>query len=391
MTHYRRFRILAAVLVALALGVTFIVPRVRADQNTVNVNGSTQMYTLGSLLTNRFHGNRPDVYFSVNPNSSQFGFDNTCLGSTQIGMSDVYIQDYQLQEPNCSDMIGIPVAISAVAVAYNLPGKSLNERLSDAFTLAHPVKLTTQVLADIYTCKVTHWNDPAITSLNPGLPLPSARIQAFVSAEPGGAGFVFNQWLSSSVSGWQAATGTGLQPQWPANCSIGQPSSGAMVTAIHSTPYSVGFAGFDYTISYHLQAAALKNASGVFLTPSLSGLSIAINQALHYNLPGHHGISTDFRTSFVSVLGHSAYNPACFEFFLVHKNLRSFNPNATLRRNIKDFLWWSVQDNGGQTFIEQIEFKSIKKGSAKELAHGFVPVPAELRAAIRNLVDGIPV
>ena len=46
-------------------------------------------------------------------------------------------------------------------VNYNLPG------------MKTPLNLNGTVLAQIYTGKITTWNDPAIAKLNPGVTLPS--------------------------------------------------------------------------------------------------------------------------------------------------------------------------------------------------------------------------
>ncbi len=355
----------------------------------MTITGSTQMYTLGALLADRFTNENPQLNLRINvsPSSSQFAFDGTCSGSADIGMSDVYIQDAQLEETGCSDMLAIPVAISATPIVYNLPGSYFTQRTGDRFTLVHPVRLTAQVVASIYLGVVKRWNDPTIAALNPGMPLPAQRIQVFNSSEPGGSGFVIDQWLASTDARWAKQVGVGLQPAWPAG-SIGQASSGAMVQAIKATPYSLGFAGFDYAISYQLQAAALKNASGFFVTPSLNGLSVAINEALKVGMP------KDFRRPFVVVKDPKgsathAFNPACFEFFLVHKDLRTLYGNAALRQAIKSFLAWAIDSNGGQKFIEEIEFRKIGSARSEELAHGFIPVPQELRKAIADRVSSI--
>jgi phosphate transport system substrate-binding protein len=239
------------------------------------------------------------------------------------------------------------------------------------------------VIAEIYMGTITRWNDPAIVKLNRGMPLPAQHIRAFNSAEPGGSGFVFDQWLALTDPTWSKAVGVSLQPAWPTNGSIGQPSSGSMVQAILSTPYSLGFVGFDYAISNHLQAAALQNAAGVFLTPSLNGLSYAINKALALGMPA------DFRRSFVNVADRNAFNPACFEFYVVHKNLAAKYSDVPLRQAIKAFLEWAVDSNKGQQFIEEIEYRKIGRGSQEELAHGFIPVPEILRGAIKAQVDAI--
>jgi phosphate transport system substrate-binding protein len=379
-------RILCSALVALSVCALPMHPGqmpAHAGGTEFTITGSTQMYTLGALLAQQYTKLHPNVTIGVQPSSSTFGFDNSCTGATQIGMSDVYILDDQLRELDCGDMIGIPVAISATCVVYNLPGSSFKATTADKFTLVHPVKLTAAILSGIYRGTIKTWNDPAIKALNPGMSLPSARIRAFNTAEPGGSGFVFDQWLALSDAAWNKAVGVSLQPSWPVGFSTGTPSSGTMVQQIQNTPYSIGFVGFDYAISNKLQAAALKNASGVFHTPSLNGLSVAINDQIQQGLPG------DFRRTFVTVTGKDAFNPADFEFFVVHRDLTQKFPLSDVRAAMKAFLAWAVDSNGGQKFIEQIEFRKVGNANAQELAHGFIPVPDALRQAIQAQVQSI--
>ena len=49
-----------------------------------------------------------------------------------------------------------------------------------------PDALTGEVLGDIYLGKVTKWNDPAITALNPGVKLPDAAIAVVRRADGSG-------------------------------------------------------------------------------------------------------------------------------------------------------------------------------------------------------------
>ncbi len=386
-------RAAGAAVATLALGAALAGPSVHASQITYTVTGSTQMFILGQLLATNYTSTRPGLQIAVNPTSSQTGFDDTCTGGgSQVGMSDSYIQDSQLREqPNgtsCADMTGIPVAISATPAIYNLPGAYFDQRQpSDKFTPVHPVRLTAQVIAGIYQGQVKTWNDPAITSLNPSMKLPAHKITVYCTSEPSGAGYVFNQWLAQSVPSWNASVGqAGLQPQWPPTATC-LPSQSTMVQQVKSTPYSFGFAGFDYAIALKVQTAALRNASGVFVTPSLNGLTAAITQAINDGLP------QDFRKSFVVVkdppanknLGH-AFNPASFEFFIVHKSLAVHGVSPQVAQAIKGFLVWDVANSGGQAYIEKLNFREI---SNKTLTVGDIPVPDTLRKVIQATADGL--
>jgi len=384
-------RAAAAAVAILALGAALAGPNARAAQITYTVTGSTQMYILGNLLATKYTSTLPGVQISVNPTSSQTGYDDTCTGGgSQVGMSDSYIQDSQLREqPNgtsCADMTGIPVAISATPAIYNLPGAYFDQRQSyDKFTPVHPVRLTAQVIAGIYQGQVKTWNDPAIAGLNQGMKLPAHKIIVYCTSEPGGAGYVFNQWLAQSVPSWNATVGqAGLAPQWPpaATC---LPSQSTLVQQVKSTPYSFGFAGFDDAIGLKVQTAALRNASGVFVTPSLNGLTAAITQAINDGLP------QDFRKSFVLVKDPPksslhAFNPASFEFFIVHKNLAVHGVSPQVAQAIKSFLVWDVSNTGGQAYIEALNFREIGN---KTLTVGDIPVPATLRAAIQATANSL--
>src|SRR5712692_4947795 len=108
-------RYLAHALLLIVLLIAGLLPlsqthTVRADSVIFTISGSTQMYTLGQLMSARYMDNNATVNIGVDPSSSQFAFDTACQGSTQIGMSDVYIQDNQLRQTGCADMTGIPVA-----------------------------------------------------------------------------------------------------------------------------------------------------------------------------------------------------------------------------------------------------------------------------------------
>jgi phosphate transport system substrate-binding protein len=392
--------VLRSAIGSLILATVVVADPALASGVQLTVGGSTQMYTLGNLMSQKYASADSSVNIGVQPSSGLRGFEDTCQTALQFGMTDTYIQDNQLRETTCDDMINIPVAVSATPVVYNIPGTyfhqldphALYDPLTkksgpDGFTLLHPVRLTAQVVADIYMGNVKKWNDPEIAKLNPGMSLPAQQIRAFNSSEPGSTAYVFNQWLCLSVPAWSKTVGISIAPAWP-HASVGTPSTGAMVQNIISTPYSIGFAGFDFAISYKLQAAALKNASGYFLTPSLAGIARAIGHQIKD--PGL-GMPIDFRRSFVTVPGKDAFNPADFEFFVVHRNLLRYQPNVVVRQAVKNFLNWTVAAGGGQQYIESIELHRESKASALELAHGYIPVPDEILGDAQKLAASIVV
>ena len=345
---------------------------------TLTLSASVDTYTLNLLLAQRYAAAQPGLQIVVNPTDGQAAFDDACAGGSQLGARDVYIQDSELARPGCADMINIPIAAQPVAVVYNLPGARFTTRTADGFTLAHPVRLTPRALAGIYLGRVTRWNDAAIAALNPGLTLPAARIRPFCGANLQGLWPIVDQWLSLSDGGWRASGG--FAHQRLAACVASRPDAGLMAQSVKATPYSVGFVDFDYAIALRLQAAALRNAAGVFRTPSLNGVRAAIAGAID------RGMRSDFRQSFVGAAGRDAYDPSYFVFFLTHRDLRPHSADPALRQAVKAFLQWSVSDHGGQQYIGQIAGLPI----AGPRCEGYC-APAVLPAVIRALVASIVV
>jgi len=347
---------------------------------TLTLSASVDTYTLNLLLAQRYAAAQPGLQIVVNPTDGQAAFDDACAGGSQLGARDVYIQDSELARPGCADMINIPIAAQPVAVVYNLPGARFTTRTADGFTLAHPVRLTPRALAGIYLGRVTRWNDAAIAALNPGLTLPAARIRPFRGADLQGVQPVVDQWLSLSDGAWRASGG--FAHQRLAASVASRPDAGLMAQSVKATPYSVGFVDFDYAIALRLQAAALRNAAGVFRTPSLNGVRAAIAGAI--DIGG--GMRIDFRQSFVGAAGHDAYDPSYFVFFLTHRDLRPHSADPALRQAVKAFLQWSVSDHGGQQYIGLLGGLPV----AGPRCEGYC-APAVLPAVIRALVASIVV
>ena len=79
-----------------------------------------------------------------------------------FGGSDAYLSDAEMQEMPYAT-VHIPTCMGAVVKAYNLPE-------------VIELKLSGEVVADIYLGKITKWNDAKIQELNPSVPLPNKEL-----------------------------------------------------------------------------------------------------------------------------------------------------------------------------------------------------------------------
>src|ERR687890_302186 len=77
------------------------------------------------------------------------------------------------------------------------------------------LKLSGEVLADIYRGQVKRWNDPRIAELNRGVSLPDANITPVYRSDGSGTTSIFTTYLSDVSSDWKGSLGSGTTVNWP--------------------------------------------------------------------------------------------------------------------------------------------------------------------------------
>jgi hypothetical protein len=184
------------------LGIAFAISAANADSITINETGSTLLYPLFKAWIDGYKSAAPDVVLTAAGTGSGVGIDSAIGGSVRIGASDAYLSD-EVAAHN-PEILNIPLAISAVAINYNLPGLNSTN-----------IKISGPVLAAIYSGGVTQWDDPKIAALNPGIELPRQGIIPVRRADASGDTFVFTQFLDFSAESWEDNPGYGTDIAWP--------------------------------------------------------------------------------------------------------------------------------------------------------------------------------
>ena len=119
-----------------------------------------------------------------------------------FGGSDAYLSDTEMQEMPYTT-VHIPTCMGAVVMAYNLPE-------------VKELKLSGEVVADIYLGKITKWNDAKIQELNPSVTLPNKELTPVYRSDGSGTTFVFSDYLTKVSNDWKENVGTGKSLKWPA-------------------------------------------------------------------------------------------------------------------------------------------------------------------------------
>ncbi|WP_395685188.1 phosphate ABC transporter substrate-binding protein PstS [Caenimonas koreensis] len=169
-----------------------------------------------------------------------------------FGASDMPIKDEDLAKKG---QMQFPTVIGGVVPVVNIKGIAPGQ-----------MKLTGQVLGDIYLGKITKWNDAAITALNPGVPLPDAAISVVRRADGSGTTFIFTNYLSKVNPEWKAKVGDGTAVNWPTGA--GGKGNEGVAAFVGRLPNSIGYVEYAYVKQNKMTYTLLKNRDGNFVTPS---------------------------------------------------------------------------------------------------------------------------
>ncbi len=328
---------------ALALAALLGAPAsaVHAAGVVLTETGSTLLYPLFQRWVADFARVAPQITLRTAATGSGAGIAAAIAGSAQIGASDAYMSDEQAEQNR--QIVSIPVAISAQTVNYNLPGMN-----------STALKLDGPTLAGIYFGRITYWDAPQISALNPGLGLPHQRIVPIRRADASGDSFIFTQFLDFSMQEWEDRVGYGTSVSWPAvPGERTAPGNAGVVQTLAATPYAIAYVGISYAAEIThagLGTARLENQSGQFLLPSPDTVSAAASMLDSRTPP-------DERLSLVFAPGPRSYPLISYEYVMVSTQQRDAASAAALRR----FLLWTISLEGGnaRTYLDPVGFIAL--------------------------------
>ena len=206
--------------------------------------------------------------------------------------SDAFLTDKEMADMN--PVIHIPTCMGAVVLAYNLEG-------------VEELRLTGEIIADIFAGNIKMWNDERIKSLNPQVLLPNEAIIPVFRSDGSGTTFVFTDYLTKVSQMWASKFGAGKSVNFP----IGQAAKGnpGVASVIKQTRNSIGYVGSEYAFAQKIAYAKIQNQDGEFVAPS----SASISAAASGNIP------SDTRTSITNSAAKGAYPISTFTWMIIYK------------------------------------------------------------------------
>ena len=171
--------------------------------------------------------------------------------TVDFGASDMPLKDEDLEKKG---LVQFPTVIGGVVPVVNIKGVAPGQ-----------LKLTGQVLGDIYLGKITVWNDAAIKALNPSLNLPDAPIAVVRRADGSGTSFIFTNYLSKVNAEWKAKVGEGTAVNWPTGA--GGKGNEGVAAFVGRLPDAIGYVEYAYVKQNKMNFVQMQNAAGVFVAP----------------------------------------------------------------------------------------------------------------------------
>ena len=256
------------------------------------------------------------------------GMNQIRAKTVDFGASDAPLRDDQLAKDG---LVQFPTVIGGVVPVINIKGITPGQ-----------VKLTGQLLGDIYLGKITKWNDAALTALNPGVPLPDAAISVVRRADGSGTSFIFTNYLSKTNAEWQSKVGEGTAVNWPTGA--GGKGNEGVAAFVGRLPNSIGYLEFAYVKQNKLTYALLQNKDGAFVAPDDINFKAA-------------AASADWSKTFYQVLtdqpGKDAWPITGATFIMMHKVQEK---PASATGTLKFFDWAYVN---GDKMAAELEYVSL--------------------------------
>ena len=310
--------------------------------------GATFPYPIYSKWFNDY-AERTGVKINYQSIGSGGGIRQLSEQTVDFGASDGPMSDQEIANAKGGPVLHFPTVMGAVVITYNVPD------------LNRPLNLSGDVIADIFSGKITKWNDARIVAQNRRVVLPNSDILVVHRSDGSGTTYIFSDYLSSVSPSWSSSLGKGKEIKWPVG--LGGKGNEGVAGQVKQMPSSIGYVELAYAKQNKLAYANVRNAAGSFVTPSIASVTAA---AASMKIPKN----TDYRVSIVNAPGKDSYPISSMTWILVYQNQLDRVKGAKL----VNFLRWAYKD-----------------GEKTASALDYAPLPAPMVAALQNRLKTINV
>jgi phosphate transport system substrate-binding protein len=278
---------------------------------TLQGSGATFPAPLYQKWFTEYNKAHPDVQINYQALGSGAGIKQFQQHLVDFGASDAAMTDEEIAAVP-EGVVLLPMTAGAIVLAYNLPdGPS-------------ELKLSREAYVGIFLGKITQWNDPAIAKANPGVTLPSTKIQPVVRSDGSGTTYVFTSHLSAISDAWKNGPGAGKSVNFPA--AVAGKGNPGVTALIKETPGAIGYVEYGYAVQTKMPMAVLENKSGKYVK---GDLNTGKNALASVQLPAN------LRAWITDPAAPHAYPIVTYTWLLCYKKYKDPNTAATLKSVIQ--------------------------------------------------------
>jgi phosphate transport system substrate-binding protein len=278
------------------------------------------------------------------------GGQNQILNRTvDFGASDAPMDAAKLVD---GKLLQFPTVMGAVVIIINLPDVKADE-----------VKLTGEVLAEIFSGTITKWNDPKLAALNPGVKLPSLAIAPVHRADGSGTSFVFTSYLSAVSPDWKSKVGASTSVNWPAGA--GAKGNDGVAATTKNTRGGIGYVENAYATQNKLITTQLRNKAGKFIAPTMASFEAAATNGDWKN-------AKDFAVDLIDQPGDASWPIVSATFILLPKDPKDPAHSA----NVMKFFDWAYKNGDSiASSLEYIHLPDAVKAAVRAAWHSEIKGP----------------
>ncbi|NJL98324.1 MAG: phosphate ABC transporter substrate-binding protein PstS [Synechococcaceae cyanobacterium RM1_1_27] len=303
-------------------------------QGEVVVNGSGASFIAPAIQrwASEYNALNPNIRINYQSKGSSGGRRDLIDNVVDFACSDTAMNDEEAAQV-ADGVIILPLTAGTVVVAYNLPGNP------------EGVRLSRQVLSEIFLGEIFFWDDQKIQALNPSIQLPNLPVTVVYRSDGSGTTATFTASLVEFSTRWGDEVGRGSSVNWPIG--TGARGNEGVAQQVSQIPGALGYMELNFAIANNLPQAALENNARRFVRPSEESSIVALS---NFEFPDD---LTRLRAFDGDPVGDGSYPIVTYSYGLA----KARYSNAEVGQAIKDFFLWSIKD--GQTFSRELGYIAL--------------------------------
>jgi phosphate transport system substrate-binding protein len=331
------FQNLRSTLTALAVAAALTVAAAGANATDITGAGSSFVYPVLSKWSATF-SEKTSSKVNYQSIGSGGGIAQIKAATVDFGASDKPLDAKDLGETGLGQF---PVVIGGIVPVVNIEGVNPGE-----------LKLTGELLANIFLGKIQKWNDKAIADLNPGMKLPESLITVVHRSDGSGTSFNVTNYLSKVSPEWKEKVGEGTSVQWPTG--VGGKGNEGVAAYTKQIKDSIGYVEYAYALQNKLTYVQMQNHAGKWVKPDKASFSAAAATADWKS-------AKDFNLIMTDAPGDTAWPITATTWAIMYKTPK----DGAHTKTAFEFFKWSFEH--GQKEADSLDYVALPDTLVKQI------------------------